>query len=549
MKYAVVPVLLAAMMVSGCSKDQNTASLTDDVTLNPTPYIPPQCYTNPVSEGGVQNPCYVCHTPSKRPNLLNDIDVQLEYFFPETGLENRWSNIFRDRSAEVAKISDDEILKYVRTDNYIAADGEPELAHQLKNTPKEWDRNGNGRWDGYTPDVYFNFDEQGFDLTPEGKDSGWRVYAYYPFPGTFMPTNGSMDDVMIRLPEAFRETAGGEYSRDIYRLNLAVVEAMMKEQDIAIPVTDEASLGVDLDKNGELSIASSLRYEWAPREGKQMYYVGRAGVLQAEGKVHIAARLFPEGTEFVHSVRYMNVVDGDVTMAPRMKELRYARKGEWRNYFQLRTIVDKEVKERHDFPDRTKVAFGNMEEGMSTPHGWVYQGFIEDSSGALRPQTYEETYFCLGCHGYTGASNDTNLSFTRKFGDHSFRGGWYHWSDKGLAGVADPLREDGHGEYAYYLQNNPTGNEYRDNKEVFNKFHQGDGTARQEMFQALSEDISVLLIPSAERALTLNKTYREIVREQSFNKGRDAIIRDPGTLHEKVELSQKTGITEVLSYY
>jgi len=323
----------------------------------------------------------------------------------------------------------------------------------------------------------------------------------------------------------------------------------MKEQDIAIPVTDEASLGVDLDKNGELSIASSLRYEWAPREGKQMYYVGRAGVLQAEGKVHIAARLFPEGTEFVHSVRYMNVVDGDVTMAPRMKELRYARKGEWRNYFQLRTIVDKEVKERHDFPDRTKVAFGNMEEGMSTPHGWVYQGFIEDSSGALRPQTYEETYFCLGCHGYTGASNDTNLSFTRKFGDDSFRGGWYHWSDKGLAGVADPLREDGHGEYAYYLQNNPSGNEYRDNKEVFNKFHQGDGTARQEMFQALSEDISVLLIPSAERALTLNKTYREIVREQSFNKGRDAIIRDPGTLHEKVELSQKTGITEVLSYY
>ena len=48
-----------------------------DYFSHPTPYIPPQCYTNPVdAKGAVSNPCYVCHTEGKRPNVLNDSDTQ-----------------------------------------------------------------------------------------------------------------------------------------------------------------------------------------------------------------------------------------------------------------------------------------------------------------------------------------------------------------------------------------------------------------------------------------------------------------------------------------
>ncbi|MDO6806829.1 hypothetical protein Q4595_30505, partial [Wenyingzhuangia sp. 1_MG-2023] len=72
-----------------------------------------------------------------------------------------------------------------------------------------------------------------------------------------------------------------------------------------------------------------------------------------------------------------------------MKELRYGRKASWRTYFNLQRYVEKEEKERYDFPERTTTVIGNMEEGLIVPLGWVYQGFIEDKAGDLRPQSYE----------------------------------------------------------------------------------------------------------------------------------------------------------------
>ena len=186
---------------------------------------------------------------------------------------------------------------------------------------------------------------------------------------------------------------------------------------------------------------------------------------------------------------------------------------------------------------------------MNTPHGWTYQGFIEDAVGDLRPQTYEETYACLGCHGYVGASNDTTISFTRKFKETSYKEGWYHWSERGVEGIADPIREDGHGEYAYYLQHNPTGNEYRDNEEVLNKFFTKDGQAKAEMFEQLKNDISVLLMPTSERAIALNKAYKVIVDEQSYRLGREPVLNARDKVLKEVELEGDTGITEILSYY
>ncbi len=66
------------------------------------------------------------------------------------------------------------------------------------------------KWSGYTPDCYFNFDDEGFDREYNGTYTGWRAFAYYPFLGTFWPTNGSTDDVLIRLSDSFRKKAGGE---------------------------------------------------------------------------------------------------------------------------------------------------------------------------------------------------------------------------------------------------------------------------------------------------------------------------------------------------
>ncbi|MAR01734.1 MAG: hypothetical protein CMI00_14500 [Oceanospirillaceae bacterium] len=524
--------------------------ITADVSENPVAYVPPQCYTTPVEGETVHNPCYVCHTASKRPNNLNDIDVQLAYSFPERGLINNWDNTFKDRTAAIADISDEEIQEYTAQDNYQSENGGIILAAKLASPPEQWDRNRNGKWDGYIPDAWFNFDENGFDVAPNGEYSGWRVYAYYPFPGTFMPTNGSTDDVMIRLPQAFRELPDGTYDQETYEVNLAIVEAMMKEKDVPLTPVNEAKFNVDLNGNGLEDIATFVHYDWSPREGRMMTYVGRAKTLLDAGELHIAARLMPEGTEFLHSVRYLDTRGEKTGLAPRMKELRYAYKNSWRDYNQLRIIVDKEIKERHDFPDRTKRLTGNMESGLNLPHGWTYQGFIEDDAGELRPQTYEETFACMGCHGYTGSSNDTNISFSRKFdAGTSYRDGWYYWLEKDLSGVADPLREDGQGEFSYYLKNNPTGNEFRDNPEVLARFFDEQGQPREDAFATLQQDISYLLMPSKERALKLNKAYRVIVDEQSFIDGRDPVVTPLSNIYHEVELDQETGITEVLSYY
>ncbi|WP_430460101.1 hypothetical protein ACQUQU_12880 [Thalassolituus sp. LLYu03] len=517
---------------------------------NQVAYIPPQCYTNVIDGvGEAHNPCYACHTISKVPNFMNDTDVQENYGFPETALKNYWTNVYKDRTTDIGKISDESILNYVRQDNYFTSDSRIILAEKMKSIPPEWDRNKNGQWDGYTPDVYFNFNADGFDVRPDGQLSGWRVYAYFPFLGTFLPTNGSTDDVMIRLPDTFRKNEQGVYDPSVYKVNLAIVEAMIKQQNVAIEPTDEKLLQVDLNKNDRLDIATEVVYDWAPLKKRFMSYVGEARQALEDGSIHIAGRLFPEGTEFVHSVRYIDV-DGDKTrMAKRMKELRYSRKLAWKDYYDLRLIGQAEFKERHDFPERTKTIIGNMEAGMNAQHGWVYQGFIEDDAGQLRPQTYEETMFCMGCHGNIGAHADTNLSFQWKLGDEQFRHGWYSWMEKGLDGVADPLREDGAGQYAFYLRQNPTGNEYRTNTEVFSKFFNKDGTEKPEAFARLAGDISYLLMPSTERALLLNKAYKVIVDEQSFSRGREGVVEPMNNIHREVEADQETGITQYLSRF
>lgn len=548
-KTSLLILILAGMPAIAKSVD----TVYNDVMTQRSPYIPPQCYTNPkVSENTTVNPCYACHTPSKRPNMLNDTDVQLVYGFPDSVLHNPWGNLFKDRRGAIAAIKDEEIMDYVRQNNYFDDQGQISLAKRLTQQAKKFDANGNNQWDGYIPDSYYNIDHEGFDHAPDGSYTGWRSYAYYPLPGSFMPTNGSTDDVSIRLAPAFQQNNQGQFDLAIYKLNLAIVEAMLREEDVAIEPTDEQALGVDLDKDGRLAKATLIKYDWAPLEKRFMSYVGQAKQQLDAGKIHLAAKLFPEGTEFLHSVRYLDInKNGQVAMAPRMKELRYAKKNTWLNYYQWEVLVSAEIKERHDFPGRTKKVRGSTEEGVTVPQGWVYQGFIEDKQGELRPQTYEEQVSCTGCHGGVGVMMDSNISFYRKLPHNSFQQGWYHWDQKSMAGTPEPKREsDGEYEYSYYLKNNPTGDEFRSNHEVQQRFFDENGQPKTEMFDKLHQDISVLMQPSTERAIALNKAYKILVNEQSFILGKVALLNPlDGVVFEDVFVDQETGITEALSAF
>lgn len=499
------------------------------------------------TEGAASNPCYVCHTESTEPNYTNDVDLQLEYSFPKPALTNHWSNLFKDRSAYLASVSDEAILAYVREDNYRDPDGRITLASRLtQNLPSHWDGNRNGQWDGYVPDVGYHFDERGFDHDAQGRLTGWRALAYTPFPGTFFPTNGSTDDVLIRLPEIYRHNEAGEYDETVYRVNLAIVEALIKRQNVAIEPVDENALHVDLDGNGTLGIARQVVYDWAPLEKRFMHYVGQARLAQRAGQAPLAAGLYPLGTEFVHSVRYLDINEsGKVVLAARMKELRYARKASWRTYYQHRAMVFEELKDAHDFPDRLEAVIGDIEVGVSNRRGWRYSGFIENREGRLRPQSYEELATCVGCHGAIGGNVDGSFALPRKLDAGSaFQHGWYHWRQKGMVGIPEPRRRDGSGEYAFYLQQVGNADEYRGNRQVRQRFFNGDGTLKETMLAALSEDISVLILPSRRRALDLDKAYQAVVKEQSYSQGRDAVLAPRENVWKRVPEGQTTGVRE-----
>lgn len=516
-------------------------------------YIPPQCYTKTeqkVSTGQsvrVHNPCFACHTQSAVPNFNNDGDLQLAYAFRPSMQRNPWTNLFKDFRPAIAKISDKQIQAYIQQSNY-QAQGKLLLAERLTSKlPKAWDVNQDGKWNGYVPDAYFYFDNQGFDHAPNGQLTGWRAFGYRPFMGVFWPTNGSTDDVLIRLSTPFQQDEKGRFSLAVYKLNLAIVEAMIQRRDVPIFPVDETQYGVDLNRNGKLDMADKVVYRWAPLKGQNMSYVGQAKVFQKAGKLHLAAGLYPEGTEFLHTVRYIAFdKQGDVIWSARMKEVRYARKVAWNTYFQLRNAAMSEVKEADDFPERLRRVQGNEETGLYNGQGWVYQGFIEDKQGALRPQTYQETLSCIGCHSGIGATTDSSFAFPRKLDETHFQHGWFHASQHSLKNVADKLVEvDGKaiGEFANYLLQNHSGNEFRDNSEVEAKFFDKHGQLKQQAKKHLEKDITYLLWPTQQRAMQLNKAYKVIVDEQSFAKGREAHAAPLNqTVYDLVKAGKITGV-------
>lgn len=475
--------------------------------------IPVQCYTK---TDGISNPCWTCHTQSSYPNLRDDAELQGEYSFSDYGTTNRWSNLFVDRTAAIESIGDDEILAWIRQDNYTP------LREILAGHTSEWAY-------GFDLDFAQGFADDGFARD----DSGWRAFRYKPFPGAFWPTNGSTDDVLVRLPAAFREK-DGKPSRAVVVANLALVEASLAsdpklaEADVRWPTEplDEVSVGRDLDGDGALEPAIRAL------AGLPSHYVGDA----AE---HALVRgSYPAGTEFLHSVRYLDP-DAPGLVATRMKELRWIRKERELPRERIFAVYEAEAEEKYE--GGLPLYGGNAETGLLNQLGWRVQGYIEDADGRLRLQTYEEHYACMGCHSSLGVTADGTFAFPRKVPGTA---GWGYQDITNIPDVPQLGHEDP--EVLTYLRRVRGGDELRANDEMLARFFDGGVLDEAEVRRAApggDRRLPHLVTPTRERALRLDKAYMLLVREQSFERGRDVVLAPPKNVHARVETTT-TGLAE-----
>jgi hypothetical protein len=497
-------------------------------------YIPPQCYASTRREPGqVANPCYVCHAHSLAPNYVDDADLQQQLKLPPLAADNAWSNLFSPPPAPAW--DDTRLLAYVRSSNYFNPDGEITLSRRLAALPQAWDGEGDGKWGGFVPDAYFAFDARGFDHRPDGTPTGWRAIAYYPLPGAFFPSNGSFGDVLMRLDDALCEDADGRVDLDVTRINFAIVEALISRRDVPIDPIDERRFDVDLDRNGVLGPARRVQFD------QQLQYVGRATALTRAGKFPIAPGLFPLGTAFLHTLRYLDVDRaGAVVMAKRMKELRYAKKVSWFSDADLKAHAAREALERIESATGAHEVSWQFERGVYNGQGWLLQGFIEAADGSLRPETHEETAQCVGCHGGVGVTADSMFSFARKLSAPA--GGYFHWTQHDLRGLPEPRRADGSYEYTLYLEQNRAGDDYGNNREIVDHFFDRAQALRPERVRELHRDIASLLVPSPARALALDRAALATVLEQSFSQGREPVLQPSAHVQRHVDVTAPTGI-------
>ncbi len=471
--------------------------------------VPPACYTK---TDGVSNPCWVCHTVGVAPNDLVDRDLQAEYAFSDVALTNHWASLFTDRRAEASAISDDEARAWFGGDNYTP------LRKALAQVPRE-------EFPGYRPDLDF---DRGFDAEGFARDgSGWRAVRYKPFPGTFWPTNGSTDDVFVRLPALFR-TQGGVLTREIEKANLTLLEVALAADPRTVEAAaiehpieplDERVLGFDLDKDGALRpFTTTLR-------GLPARYFGDAHEVLVERYVN------PEGVEYLHSVRYVDL-QSPTAHSRRMKELRWSRKDLGLDAWARQRAYEEE----YEAKERGIVPYfqGGPDIGLSNDFGWRLQGFIEDASGRLRLQSDEEQRFCMGCHSSLGVTVDQTFTLPRKVP------GLAGWRYQDLQGMQD-APQVGHAqpEVLTYLERVRGGDEFRSNTEMLARFFDADGAVlRETVLQSAPggpRDLTALLLPSERRALDLAKAYMVLVRLQRFDLGRDALLAPLENVHATIE--------------
>ncbi|MEW5973836.1 MAG: hypothetical protein AB1713_08780 [Pseudomonadota bacterium] len=543
---------------------------------NPYSHVPAQCHIE--TSRGTQNACQFCHTNGVyQIGLGNNLpqaggearlgNLQLDYSFaPHNPLAppsvvNRWENTLSpEKLAEAVALlgqtpSNWDMRAYIREDNWTAAFA------QRPGDPKSWDGASNtpfrlfpalspedlpAKSDGF---VRSDIESRGFFHDGQGWITGWRAVNFMPY-GIFTPMTGSVSGIYIRLPATFMLTEGGEFSLDVYKRNLDLVERAIQDR---------------------------LRSE----DGD--HYSGWAkSVALIRGE-------YPVGTEFAHPLHYVDVrADGSNasispfpgTRARRVKEVRYMYKWKEFHHEQFRPGEKEE-----GLP-----VYGNNSQGwVDNGVGWYLAGFIEDREGALRPQTVEELTQCIGCHSGvyrtelgarftsgTGNTVDSTWAMPRKFaGDAGWREMDYlgYRADAGAgpdatpgsAGLGDPLnRHEGKGELRHFLDNVVGASLYGDMPQAIERFlaltirqDRGYATdwpaidtasamafnasqaARQKLMRAMTArgdhlDASgniqgPLLYPPEQDALTAAARYRQVVVTQRYNLGKDVFAQTPVT--------------------
>lgn len=446
---------------------------------------PVQCYAK---TDGTANTCASCHTRSAAPNFADDWELQQNYSFTEYAKTNHWKNMFRERSDQVATFGDAVVLAHVRQDNYG-----PLLAW-LGAHPEA---------PGYTPDLDL---ARGFSADGFAKDgSGWRAVRYKPFVGSFWATNGSTDDIFVRLPAAFRTDLDRRASPAIYRANLAILEAAItadpevQPSELAREVEpiDERVVGFDLDGDGALGTATRV-------SGLPAHFAGGAATIA------VVRGLYPAGTEFLHTVRYLDP-ERPGFMATRMKEVRYAKKTDM--------LTEREVAHAYmaaEEPNATLYT-GDALAGLTNGFSWQLHGYIEDANGWLRKQTDEEHAYCMGCHSNVGITVDQTFAFARKVP------GMAGWRPQDPTGIPD-VPQVGHtaGEYAEYVA------------------HAGGG----DDLRALGDERA-----AAMRAIALDRAYLATVMEQSYVWGRDATTSPAKNVVVRIGRERSTGLGEADRVY
>jgi len=279
----------------------------------------------------------------------------------------------------------------------------------------------------------------------------------------------------------------------------------------------ETLAGADLDGDGSLTVAT--RIVTLPSHF--------AGAAQ---RVEIVRGLFPAGTEFLHTVRYLDP-DAPHGASLRLKELRYGRKVEFVDLSGLLAAYEEDQEEREQ--GRPAQHPGSALVGFRNAFGWQWQGFIEDAHGDLRLQTDEEHQPCLGCHGALGVTVDQTFSFARKVPGRD------GWRPQDLRGMPD-VPQVGHDapEVLTYFRRALGGDEFRANDEVRARFFQGTTVNTDAVRSA--PDLHALLYPSRARALALDRAYLQIVRTQNFHAGREAVLA-PLPVHREI-IDEDTGL-------
>ena len=147
----------------------------------------------------------------------------------------------------------------------------------------------------------------------------------------------------------------------------------------------------------------------------------------------------------------------------------------------------------------------------------------------------------MGCHSNLGVTVDGSFAFVRK---PPGADGWGHQS---LTGMHDrPQAGQSQGEIETWLARSGAADEFRANQEMLSRYFP-DGELDIEALRA-ARDLSELLLPSPERALDLDKAYLAIVREQSFEQGRDAFVSPPEKVHRRIE-EPETGLVDAGRVY